>query len=161
MKQRKINIDFEEYNFEELNTTDKNLLSKAIESLKTSYSPYSHFRVGAAILLEDNIIVKASNQENAAYPSGLCAERVAIFYASANYPNKKIKSIAVVADTDESELLEPVTPCGACRQVLNEYERKQNQSFSILLKGKSNLVYKLNKTSDLLPLSFDGQHLKK
>jgi cytidine deaminase len=161
MKQRKINIDFEEYNFEELNTADKNLLSKAAESLKTSYSPYSHFRVGAAILLEDEIIVKASNQENAAYPSGLCAERVAIFYASANYPDKKIKSIAVVADTDESELLEPVTPCGACRQVFNEYEIKQNQSFSILLKGKSNLVYKLNKTSDLLPLSFDGQHLKK
>lgn len=161
MKSKTFEVKYREYNLNELSDSEKDLLLNADEATKKSYSPYSHFRVGAAILFEDGSIIRGNNQENAAYPSGLCAERVALFYASANYPDKKVISIAVTAKSKEIDIFEPVTPCGACRQVMLEYEEKQKDSISILLKGEGDTVYKLETVRSLLPLSFEGHQLKK
>ena len=140
---------------------DKTLLESAKNAIKGSYAPYSHFHVGAAVLLEDGTIVIGSNQENVAYPSGLCAERVAIFAASAQHPNKVIKSIAITAYSKEVHLEHPVTPCGSCRQVITEYEEKQNSEIQVLLADANGDVIKLKSSIDLLPLLFKADHLKK
>lgn len=152
-------LNFEEIStWEEAQKEDLLLLNKAKEVRKNAYAKYSNFKVGAAILLDDGTIVVGSNQENAAYPSGLCAERVAIFSAAANYPFSKIIKIAVVAGKDE-ENTEPVAPCGACRQVLLEYEVKQKQPIVFLFSGVKGKVIKLSTCRDLLPFSFDGSLL--
>ena len=117
---RKIAIEFIEQPIEELSKEDQDLLQQATAACKKAYAPYSRFYVGAAILLENGKIVTGNNQENAAYPSGLCAERVAIFKASADYPAAQIKTIAVTASSEEFDIDHPVSPCGACRQVLKE-----------------------------------------
>ena len=143
-----------------LSSINIKLLEKAYTSLSQSYAPYSKFHVGCAILLSDNIIINASNQENAAYPSGLCAERVAVFYAKSQYPNKDILTIAVVAKSKEFEITEILTPCGACRQVLSEYEKNQSKSINLLLStGKE--VYEFPSVQSILPFSFHPQNLKK
>lgn len=144
---------------EELPKDIQNLMARAIEIRKDAYAPYSKFRVGAAILLDNGEVVLASNQENAAYPSGLCAERVAIFYAGAMYPNAKMKTIAISAASDQNQTTAPIPPCGACRQSISEYESRQNHDIEIYFMGEVGAVYKSNSLKNLLPFSFDKKFL--
>ncbi|TXD51288.1 cytidine deaminase [Polaribacter sp. IC063] len=143
----------------ELSSEDKLLMDKAIEARKKAYAPYSKFSVGAALLLENNEIVTGSNQENAAYPSGMCAERVAIWKAGSEYPNVKILQLAISASSSINTVDKPVGPCGACRQSLSEYEIKQKQAFSILFMGEVGEIIKTPSLDSLLPFSFDSSYL--
>ncbi|NBC58560.1 MAG: cytidine deaminase [Bacteroidetes bacterium] len=136
------------------------LMDKAVIAREKAYTPYSQFQVGAAIRLENGKIVTGSNQENASYPSGLCAERTAIFYAGAEYPDQKIKSIAITATGSEKENTEPVPPCGACRQAIAEYEQKQKSPIAVYFMGKSGQVKMVKSLLSLLPLAFSEQYLK-
>ena len=137
------------------------LVREAVAMTRNAYAPYSEFSVGAAILLENGVMVKGSNQENGAYPSGLCAERVATFAASAGYPGVPMKKIAICAGSDLLNADEPVSPCGACRQVLLEYETLQQSNIKILLVKENGKVLIISRVEDLLPLSFTGAKLKK
>ena len=137
----------------------QSLMQQAIEIRKKAYAPYSHFRVGAAIALDNGKIVLGSNQENAAYPSGLCAERVAIYQAGAIYPDAKIVTIAISAASDSNPTLSPIPPCGSCRQSIAEYEFKQDAPIEIYFMGESGEVYKSNSINNLLPLSFNSTSL--
>ena len=137
----------------------KNLMSKAVLARKTAYAPYSHFLVGAAILLDNGEIAIGSNQENAAYPSGLCAERVAIFHAGALYPDVKMVAIAISAASESNQTTAPIPPCGACRQSIAEYEIRQDQDIAIYFMGEIGAVYKSNSLKNLLPFSFDKKFL--
>ena len=143
--------------FEELDKQLNNLCLKAEEVIDNAYAPYSQFYVGAAILLENGEIITGTNQENAAYPSGTCAERTAIFYASSKFPGVKIMAIAIAAKSKSAvfKITKPVTPCGACRQVIAEYEQKQNSPITILMKGQDKTVYQCQSIRDLLPLMFN------
>ncbi len=143
----------------ELPTEIQDLMSKAVAIRKNAYAPYSKFRVGAAILLDNGEIVLGSNQENAAYPSGLCAERVAIFHAGAVYPNATIKSIAISAASDTNQTKAPIPPCGSCRQSISEYEIRQKSNIEIYFMGEIGTVYKSNSLQNLLPFSFDKKFL--
>ena len=143
----------------ELSSEDKMLMDKAIEAREKAYAPYSKFNVGAALLLENNEIVLGNNQENAAYPSGMCAERVAIWKAGSDYPDVKILKLAISASSSISKVNKPVGPCGACRQSLSEYEVKQKQPFSILFMGEVGEVVKTESLDSLLPFSFDSSYL--
>jgi cytidine deaminase len=145
----------------ELDALGKQLMAAAAKALKNAYAPYSEFRVGAALMLENGEVVIGNNQENAAYPSGLCAERVAFFSAGANFPDVKIVAVAVMASSDKFEVKEPVSPCGACRQVMAEYESKQQELIPIYFGGDSGPIYKANAVGDLLPFKFNGTFLKK
>ena len=136
-----------------------NLMHKAIASRKKAYAPYSQFRVGAAILLDNKKIVIGSNQENAAYPSGLCAERVAIFQAGALYPEAKIEIIAITAASDHNKTTAPIPPCGGCRQSIAEYELKQESPISIYFMGETGAIYQSNSLKNLLPFMFDKKFL--
>ncbi len=135
------------------------LMNDAIEIRKKAYAPYSKFRVGAAILLDNGKIVLGSNQESAAYPSGLCAERVAIFQAGAIYPDAKILKIAISATSDEKPVTSPIPPCGACRQSISEYEFKQKEPIEIYFMGEEGEVYKSESLKNLLPFLFDKDYL--
>jgi len=135
------------------------LLAK--EMTQKAYAPYSEFFVGAAVLLENGEVITGSNQENGAYPSGLCAERVAVFAASAMFPGIQMKVIAVSAKTTHLKIEEPVSPCGACRQVLLEYEVLQKAPIRVLLAKDDGKILIVEKVHDLLPLSFSGNDLKK
>ncbi len=146
-------------NMEELPSDIHELMLQAIEARKQAYSPYSNFKVGAAIKLDNGVVVTGSNQENAAYPSGLCAERVAIYYAGAQYPDAKIESMALTAASDKHVVDEPVSSCGACRQAIAEYEIKQNQPIAIYFMGETGSIMKSNSLKDLLPLIFDKEYL--
>ena len=137
----------------------QSLMQQAIEIRKKAYAPYSHFRVGAAIALDNGKIVLGSNQENAAYPSGLCAERVAIYQAGAIYPDAKIVAIAISAASDSNPTLTPIPPCGSCRQSIAEYEFKQDAPIEIYFMGETGEVYKSNSINNLLPLSFNSTSL--
>lgn len=155
MTNHEIKIAFEEYNsLKELNPTDQNLCLEAVKAMSNSYSPYSKFRVGAALLLQSGKIIHGSNQENVAYPSGLCAERVALFHWGATYPNDPIKSIAITAYTDDFSLLKPVTPCGSCLQVMAEYEKKQGKPMRIILYCMDGPVWITNGIESFLPFLF-------
>jgi cytidine deaminase len=143
----------------DLPTEIQSLMNQAIEIRKKAYAPYSKFRVGAAILLDNGKIVLGSNQENAAYPSGLCAERVAIFQAGAIYPDAKIVKLAITAASDTNPTLSPIPPCGACRQSIAEYEFKQDTPIEIYFMGESGEIYKSDSINNLLPLSFDKTSL--
>jgi len=143
----------------ELPTTVFSLMEQAVEIRKKAYAPYSHFRVGVAILLDNDKIVLGSNQENAAYSSGLCAERVAIFSAGALYPEAKIIKMAITATADHNPTLTPIPPCGACRQSISEYEIKQEQPIEIYFMGESGSIYKSDSLKNLLPLMFDKKLL--
>lgn len=140
----------------ELDNDDGLLMEKAIEARGKSYSPYSRFSVGAAVLLENGQIILGNNQENGAYPSGMCAERVAVWSASSQYPNVKILKIAITGKSEEHLVDTPVSPCGACRQVLNEYEVKQKNNIKVFFMGEVGNVVEVNSIKDLLPFSFDG-----
>lgn len=135
------------------------LMEKAIEARNVAYAPYSQFKVGAAIALANGEIVKGSNQENASYPSGLCAERTAVYAAGAQYPEVEIKKIAISAASVKHTVAEPVPPCGACRQALIEYEVKQNSPIEIYFMGESGEVMKAGSIKELLPLIFDNSCL--
>jgi len=144
---------------DELSTIDKNLMEAAIQAAKNAYAPYSGFSVGAALLMDDNSIIIGNNQENAAYPSGMCAERVAIWKAGSSYPNKKVKKIAITAVSSNKKLDKPVGPCGACRQTLLEYEVNQKGAMEIFFMGEIGNVIKANSIASLLPFSFDSSYL--
>lgn len=156
MTSKEIKIAYQEYDSTaQLNPSDRELAEAAIEATAGSYAPYSKFNVGAAVRLDSGLIIKGSNQENAAYPSGICAERTAMFYASATYPESAITSIAIAAGQDGVLCDIPVSPCGACRQVMAQYQLKGGQHMSILLVGGSR-IWKFEKVDDLLPLIFDS-----
>lgn len=144
---------------DELDKVAKGLMAEAVKVREKAYAPYSNFNVGAAILLDNNITVLGNNQENAAFPSGLCAERVAIYNAGANYPDSTIKIIAISASSSKHKVLEPVGPCGACRQSIAEYENKQKQAIEIYFMGEEGQIIKVNSLRDLLPFGFDGSLL--
>jgi len=146
---------------DQLTTEDRKLLKEAWTACGSAYAPYSNFHVGAALILANDLIFRGNNQENAAYPSGICAERVAVFSASAMYPGIPIKSIAVVAKTEVFNLEYPVTPCGACRQVIAEYETLSGQPIRIILQGNSEKIWIIDGITNLLPLMFHGGDLKK
>ena len=143
----------------ELSLEDKLLMGKAVEARKKAYAPYSKFNVGAALLLENNEIVLGNNQENAAYPSGMCAERVAIWKAGSEFPGVKILKLAITASSSIKKVDKPVGPCGACRQSLSEYEIKQQQSFEVLFMGEVGEIVKTQSLLSLLPFSFDSSYL--
>ena len=152
-------IEYEHIN--ELNKDDQELVLFAEKSVATAYAPYSLYHVGAALRLENGKIICGNNQENVAYPSGLCAERVAIFYASSQFPDLKIETIAIAAKAQNFEIEKPVAPCGACRQVIAEYETKQKKAIRILLKGNNENIQLINSIEDILPLMFKAEELKK
>ncbi len=159
MEKAEFNFSYEAYkDAEELPAKDGQLVNKAIEAAKNAYAPYSEFNVGAAVLLEDGKIVLGNNQENAAYPSGLCAERVALFYANANYPEQRVKSIAIVALKDGKMVPSIVTPCGNCRQAMLETETRFEKPIRIIM-GSKNGFWVVDKAQLLLPLSFTGDAL--
>lgn len=160
MKEIHITTTFEVFqSVADLSENIQALMQQAIEIRKKAYAPYSHFRVGAAILLDNGKIVLGSNQENAAYPSGLCAERVAIYQAGAIYPDVKMLTIAITAASDSNPTLSPIPPCGSCRQSIAEYEFKQDTPIEIYFMGESGEVYKSNSINNLLPLSFNKTSL--
>jgi cytidine deaminase len=140
---------------QELSEIEQTLMLKAIEVRKNAYAPYSNFKVGAAILLDNGEIVVGSNQENAAYPSGLCAERVAIFYAGAIYPKAKILKIAITAASDLKKTTTAVPPCGACRQSIAEYEVKQDNPIVLFFMGESGPIHYSASLKNLLPFMFE------
>ncbi len=143
----------------ELSLEDRVLMNRAIEARKNAYAPYSKFSVGAALLLENNEIVLGNNQENAAYPSGMCAERVAIWKAGSDYPGVRILKLAISASSSITKVDKPVGPCGACRQSLSEYEIKQKQPFPIIFMGEVGEIVKTESLDSLLPFSFDSSYL--
>lgn len=160
MKKITISADLQVYeNKEELPNDVQYLMQQAIEAREKSYSPYSQFKVGAAILLENEEVVTGSNQENASYPAGLCAERTAIFYAGAKYPGVKFKQMALTARSENHVVEVPTPPCGSCRQAIAEYELKQEVPIEIYFMGEKGKVVKANSISDLLPLIFDNSYL--
>ena len=137
----------------------QDLMNKAIEVRDNAYSPYSHFNVGAAMILDNGEVVTGNNQENASYPSGLCAERTAIYYAGANYPNAVIQKMAITASAQDKETTSPIPPCGACRQAIAEYEMKQKSPIEIYFMGEVGKVIKSDSLANLLPLIFDPTEL--
>ncbi|MBI3501426.1 MAG: cytidine deaminase [Bacteroidetes bacterium] len=150
MKKINLHSEIHECSEKELSSSDKKLLSEAKKSAVNAYAPYSKFKVGSAVLLENGKIISGNNQENAAYPSGLCAERVALFFSSSQYPNEKIKAIAITH-----------VPCGACRQAILEYETKQKSPVRIIIQKEKNKILIAQEISHLLPLAFVASILKR
>ena len=156
MTNKEIKIAYTEYaSLDELTAEDRRLAEAAIEAVSTSYAPYSNFNVGAAVRFVDGDIVKGSNQENPAYPSGMCAERTALYYASASRPNVGVNGLAIAAGQNGNLIPEPVAPCGACRQVMIQYQLKSGNPLEIILIG-ANRIWKFSKVEDLLPFIFDS-----
>lgn len=154
MKHKEIKLTLEEYGLDELSAEDRELVDRAIAATDRAYAPYSRFHVGAAIRLSDGTIVEGANQENAAYPSGTCAERSACYYAGANHPGKAFKSIAIAARGTDGKLTETATaPCGACRQALLEYETLAGNDVRVLLCSKDSVTI-VTSVRSLLPLTF-------
>lgn len=147
------------YQFNELKEADRKLIEAAMEATRRSYAPYSHFSVGAAALLDNGIVVTGTNQENAAYPSGLCAERTTLFYANSQYPDQPVITLAIAARTEKDFIDTPIPPCGACRQVILETEKRYQHPVRILLYGKE-CIYEIESIGDLLPLSFDASAME-
>ncbi len=162
MKELILEIKVKEYdNLEELTYEERKLMNIAREATLNAYAPYSNYYVGAAVLLENGEIVTGNNQENVAYPSGLCAERVALFAASATYPNVKIKAIAITSRARDFIVDSPVSPCGACRQVISEYEMLAGEKIKVILMGQQGKIQILEGIENLLPLVFKESNLKK
>jgi cytidine deaminase len=161
MKTTEIKIIVHEFRaIDELTESDRVLLLAARQITSSAYAPYSGFHVGAAVLLDNGKIIAGNNQENSAYPSGLCAERVALFYANANFPDSSVKAIAVSATKNSSKTVEPVKPCGSCRQALAEAEVRFGTPIRIILDGSDSIMV-LNGIESLLPLSFSKKDLGK
>lgn len=159
MKQVCLKCLFNVYQEDELEGMDLHLIQAAKEAVKSAYVPYSQFRVGAAALLENGEVVSGSNQENAAYPSGTCAERTALFYAGAHYPGVAVRALAVAAFNKGEYLAAPIPPCGACRQVILETEKQAGKPLRILLYGTSG-TYVTEGIANLLPLNFTSDNMK-
>jgi len=160
MEKRRISFDLLVFDtLDELSQSEKDLMQIAIEAREKAYAPYSQFMVGAAVLLANEEIVIGSNQENASFPSGLCAERVAVFQAGAKYPNVAIHSIAISVSSKTHIVDRPAAPCGNCRQAIAEYEQKQNTPISILMMGVSGKIFKCESLEDILPLAFGNSYL--
>ncbi len=147
-------------NYSSFSETEKLLFTKAKAACHSAYAPYSKFYVGAAVLLENGVILQGNNQENAAYPSGLCAERVALFYASATYPNIAVQAIAVTVFYNGKDLEDIVSPCGACRQVMAEYEHKSGKPITLYLLSANQQVCRIDSVKDTLPFLFTADILK-
>lgn len=154
-----INTNLTSYTWNELSPDDQQLIEMAKQMTKTSYSPYSHFRVGAAARLKDGTVVKGSNQENAAYPSGLCAERTTLFAANANYPDTPVVALAIACYTNGHFTPNPGSPCGSCRQVMLETEHRFKQPMRVLLYGEDE-IFVFDKAADLLPFGFFAEDLQ-
>ena len=162
MRMREVKLESTLYVYDDLNELPDSvveLMQEAIKARENAYAPYSKFSVGAALRLENNEIVIGNNQENASYPSGLCAERTAIYYAGAKYPKQKIVTLAITASSNIKETSEPIPPCGACRQAIAEYEVKQESPIEIYFMGKKGKVVKSNSLANILPLVFDKSSL--
>ena len=158
--EREIKITFEAIpNYEALDQTEKKLFDAASKIRDKAYAAYSHFHVGCAILLENGEIITGSNQENAAYPSGLCAERTTIFWTAANFPDMKIKKLFVIGAPKDAVSSTPIPPCGACRQSILEYEAKQKDGIEIYFASLDGEIFKTDSIRDLLPFSFDSSYL--
>ena len=154
MTSKEIKIAYIEYeSIDQLEAQDRKLAEAAIEATEGSYAPYSGFNVGAAVRLDNGEIIKGSNQENAAYPSGICAERTAMFYAAATYPENAIEAIAVTASQNGILCGNPATPCGACRQVMAQYQTKGGKPMAIILVGGKK-IWKFDRVDAILPLIF-------
>jgi len=160
MQEKKIELSFTLANLSELSAEEQQLVSNAKSAFKTAYAPYSRFLVGASVLLENGEVINGSNQENVAYPSGLCAERVALFYAGAKYPNIKVNTIAVSVLSKNFDVTDVISPCGACRQVMAEYEDKQDKPIKVILHAPTDEVLIANRVEDLLPFMFKSPLLK-
>lgn len=145
---------------DELTAEDKKLVEQARQSVMSAYAPYSRFNVGAAVLLENGTVMLGNNQENASYPIGLCAERVAVFAAAANYPGIKIKAIAITALSKQFLIDRPITPCGACRQAIAEYEHRYKNPIRLIMVGESGKVLVSDSIKNFLPYQFNGDDLK-
>lgn len=143
----------------ELSKEDQALMTKAVNARKNAYAPYSNFQVGSAVLLENGQVIIGSNQENASYPSGLCAERVAIFQAGALYPGVAIETVAITATSVNRIVDTPAAPCGNCRQAMLEYEVRQKMPIRLLMMGETGKVIQCNAVADILPLGFDSSFL--
>src|SRR5215203_4167401 len=150
--------EFESVN--ELNEEDRKLIEQARQSATNAYAPYSRFNVGAAVLLANGQVMLGNNQENASYPIGLCAERVAVFAAAANFPGVKIKAIAVTALSKQFMIDKPITPCGACRQAIAEYEHRYKNPIRLIMTGESGAVLVADSIKHFLPYQFNGDDLK-
>ncbi len=160
MNKKRIEIEVTEYSdLSELSSEEQQLIRQAIASTSNSYAPYSHFHVGAAVQLKDGTILCGTNQENAAYPSGICAERTALFYANSTQPDQPVVGIAIAAARDKVFTENPVSPCGACRQVLLECEYRFRHPIRILLYGTQKIIA-INRVTDLLPFSFNEEQLR-
>ena len=158
--EKELRIKFTQIEFKDLSEIERQLFEASKKARENAYAPYSHFNVGCAALLENGEIITGNNQENAAYPSGLCAERVTIFHIGANYPNLKIKKLFVIGGPSRLATFSTATPpCGACRQSMFEYETKQEQAIEIYFSGLEGSVFKCNSVKDLLPFSFDASFL--
>ena len=156
MIEKELKVTYHEYeSLAELPENDRELAEAAIGAMNNAYAPYSHFHVGAAVRMSNNEIVTGSNQENAAYPSGLCAERTAMFASSASHPQDSMVSIALAGGLDGILTDEPATPCGACRQVMAQYQSKAGNDVSVIMVGASR-IWKFDKVDDILPLIFDS-----
>ncbi|TDE29441.1 cytidine deaminase [Flavobacterium ranwuense] len=160
MKEITITTQFKVFDsIQDLPNDIQDLMTQAVEVRKNAYAPYSKFRVGVALVLDNGKIVVGSNQENAAYPSGLCAERVAIFYAGAVYPEAKILKMAITAASDTNQTTAPIPPCGSCRQSIAEYEIRQETPIEIYFMGEIGAIYKSESLKNLLPFMFDKKFL--
>lgn len=159
MEEIHLDIKIEQYAMEELSDSEQELVRSAIKATHNAYANYSRFYVGAALRLANGQIVIGANQENAAFPSGLCAERSAIFAAQSQQPEQPITTLAIAASNDEGLLKDPITPCGACRQVILEMEDRYKRPIRILLFG-ARAVYAVNSVKDLLPLSFVDANMR-
>ena len=156
MTNKEIKITYSEYSsIDELSAQDRLVAEAAINATASSYAPYCGFNVGAAVMLEDGEIITGSNQENAAYPSGLCAERTAMFYAGAHRPDKAMVKIAIAGGQNGVLCSNPATPCGACRQVMAQYQTKGGRPMEVILVGGER-IWKFSKVDDILPLIFDS-----
>jgi cytidine deaminase len=142
---------------EELSPEEQEMVKEAYAISSQAYAPYSNFKVGATFLMNNGKIFSGNNQENIAYPSGLCAERVALFYIGAHFPNEKIKQLVIVAQGELLPIGKILSPCGGCRQVLLEYEKKQNQAIEILLVGNQGRIIRIQSVQDLVPFAFGAE----
>ena len=159
MKEYNLTVPMRAYQWDELTEEQREVVAIAKEQTQNSYSPYSHFRVGAAAKLANGIIMRGANQENAAYPSGLCAERTALFAAGAQYPDQPVTKLAIACYTDGHFTKEPGSPCGACRQVMLETEHRYGGKMEVLLYGED-AIYVFDSAADLLPLIFVSENLR-
>ncbi|NPA43045.1 MAG: cytidine deaminase [Chlorobi bacterium] len=159
MKTIQIPVFIDEFDPDELPPDIRELKARAEAAREQAYAPYSRFRVGAALLLDDGTVVTANNQENAAFPSGMCAERIAVWYAGARYPGRVMRKLFISARSETRTVDRPVPPCGACRQAIAEYEIKQNSPIEIWFAGETGKIWRSPSLENLLPLLFDRHML--